>query len=157
MRAQQGLTLLEAMVVIMIMMSTMVFGMSFTQQWYADRQLDAQVRDVKGLMQQAQLASMDHGRPWTLCGSRDGQRCDGQWQHLLVMDAERHVRYHLESHEAITLRWKGLSKALVFQPRLSGSMLNGTFYLCHTRETRKLIVNRLGRTRVETVETKGEC
>lgn len=157
MRTQQGLTLLEAMLVMIIMMSVIVPGTSFTSQWYADRQLEAQTRDVRGLMQQAQLASMDHGRSWTLCGSRDGQHCDGQWQHLLVMDAERHVRYHLESHEAITLRWKGLSQALVFHPRLSSSMLNGTFYLCHARKTRKLIVNRLGRTRIETADTTGEC
>ncbi|WP_456269384.1 GspH/FimT family pseudopilin [Kushneria sp. AK178] len=157
MRSQQGVTLLEAMVTVAIMAMIIGWVIPLTQQWHADRLLDARMRALQGLMQQARLASLDHGRPWTLCGSHDGQRCDGQWQHLLVLDADGQVRYHDRGHDSITLRWKGLSRALVFHPRLSSSMLNGTFSLCHARKTRQLIVNRLGRMRFQSLDTEGTC
>ncbi len=157
MRSQIGVTLLEAMVGMAILSLMIGWVIPFTQQWHADRLLDAQMRDVQGLMQQAQMASMDHGRPWTLCGSHEGRRCDGQWQYLLVVDGNGHVRYRIRRHDAVTLRWQGLSQALVFHPRLSSSMLNGTFHLCHARRTQRLIVNRLGRMRRETSDTEGDC
>ncbi|REC94542.1 GspH/FimT family pseudopilin [Kushneria indalinina] len=157
MRSQQGITLLDAMVALVIMTIMIGWVIPFTQRWHANRLLDAQMRDVQGLMQQAQMASLDHGRPWTLCGSHDGLRCDGQWRHLLVLDAEGQVRYHAKRHDPLTLRWKGLSSALVFHPHLSSSMLNGTFHICHAQKTRQLIVNRLGRMRFQTTETEGDC
>ncbi|GHC27164.1 prepilin-type N-terminal cleavage/methylation domain-containing protein [Kushneria pakistanensis] len=157
MRSQRGISLLEATVCMAILALLVGRVIPFTQQWHADHLLNTQMRDVQGLMQQAQMASLDHGRPWTLCGSDDGLRCDGQWQHLLVMDADGHVRHRIKRHDTVTLRWQGLSQALVFHPRLSSSILNGTFHLCHGQRTQRLIVNRLGRTRRETADTNGDC
>lgn len=157
MRAQRGVTLLDAVVTMALMALMIGWGIPSMQQWHAGNLLDAQMRDVQGLMQQAQMASLDHGRPWTLCGSHDGQRCDGQWTYLLVLDAEGHVHYRTRKHDPVTLRWKGLSRALVFHPRLSSSILNGTFYLCHAHKARRLIVNRLGRMRFETTDSEDDC
>ncbi|WP_438764474.1 GspH/FimT family pseudopilin [Kushneria sp. TE3] len=157
MRSQQGITLLDTMMAMAFMTLMIGWGIPWTQQWYASRALDAQMRDVQGLIQQAQMASLDHGRSWKLCGSHDGKRCDGRWHYLLVVDAKGHVRYRNRSHDAVTLRWQGLSQALVFHPRLSSSMLNGTFYLCHARKTRRLIINRLGRLRFQTTDAGDGC
>ncbi|ART62523.1 GspH/FimT family pseudopilin [Kushneria marisflavi] len=154
MRAQQGITLVDAVITLAVMALMIGWFIPSMQQWHAHHLLDTQMRDVQGLMQQAQMASLNHGRPWTLCGSRDGVHCDGRWKYLLVLDAGRHVRYRIQGNDQVSLHWKGLSEALVFHPRLSGSILNGTFYLCHAQQGRKLIVNRLGRMRFQSIDSE---
>ena len=156
MRAQRGITLADAVVAMALLALMIGWFIPSMQQWHTSHLLDTQMRDVQGLIQQAQVASLNHDRPWTLCGSRDGDDCDGHWKYLLVLDDRGHVLYRIKAHDHVTLRWKGLSEALVFHPRLSSSLLNGTFYLCHKQQGRKLIINRLGRMRFQSID-ESDC
>lgn len=161
MASQQGVTLLETMIGIIVMILFLTLGMPLFQQGHISRQLDTQYRDLVALIQQAQMASLDSGVPWTLCGSLDGHTCDDRWETMLIVDDGGQVHYRADRHEQVRVRWEGLGDALTFHPRLASSRLNGTFHLCSTapdtQKGIKIVINRLGRIRQQTLDDQEDC
>jgi type IV fimbrial biogenesis protein FimT len=109
---------------------------------------------------QARTLSITTQRPHILCGSSDGQTCDGKWdKHWLIVtphDNRVHQRHH--PHQASQVCWNGFTQDVQYQPNGTSPRSNGSFALCREEVPAwQLIINRQGRVRLATTKTETSC
>lgn len=149
---QKGLSLIEVMVVICLMAIVLSFGMPISMSWYQHHLCTLMQEDIQEAIHQAIEEAMILGEPLRLM-----PLVDHQWSHGMTLIAEydekqenHHVWQWRDSGYRVS--WHGfISKQyLRFLPDLSHSVLNG-YFLIENRDHKgvRLVVNRLGRVRVE--------
>lgn len=87
-----------------------------------------------------------------LCGSSDGRQCDGDWQRgQIIVQAKQVVRYFTGFPGAYKISWRGSlgqHKQLVFVPMYDSAMQQGSFYIKGPKQCCRIVLNRIGRSRV---------
>jgi type IV fimbrial biogenesis protein FimT len=96
----------------------------------------------------------------TLCGSSDGNRCDGDWTGYWVLraDGSEAALQREKLPDANQLCWQGFSGSVRFLPNGTSPLSNGRFALCRSGETVwELVINRQGRVRQASASEYGDC
>ena len=160
---QQGVTLLEILVVIVI--STILIAMAnsllrpFLQRSESQRITD----ELYQLCLHARAEAAHIKLPLTLCGSTNGEQCDHNWSSgvLLFIDQNRNHRfdigeirlqYHSLEIGSATLTWKGFGgRTLGIEAFGIPFASNGSFTYCSAdkdpKYSQQVIVSRSGRVR----------
>jgi type IV fimbrial biogenesis protein FimT len=111
----------------------------------------------------ARALSVIRNRDVELCGSSDGERCDGNWRRgwmVHVPGEEGPVSWHrLDGREHV--RWRrGLSNTIRFRSNGTSPLGNGRFHVCDGRgETVvwEVVISRQGRVRRVPAEANTRC
>ncbi|WAJ36646.1 GspH/FimT family pseudopilin [Pseudomonas sp. GOM7] len=95
-----------------------------------------------------------------LCGSSDGQTCDGDWQHhwlvIRLRDDQLLKRFTLD-HQ-YNLCWRGFGgENVTFRANGMTSASNGRFTFCNHDTQWQLVINRQGRLKIEDVAPDSGC
>ncbi|WP_230125146.1 GspH/FimT family pseudopilin [Pseudomonas sp. Bi70] len=102
-------------------------------------------------IQQTRTSAVLSGRPHELCGSSDGETCDGSWDRYWLITALGDPPDMIQQHPAPSqkLCWKGFARdTLRFQPNGTSPSSNGSFSICASDGPAwQLILNRQGRLR----------
>lgn len=126
---------------------------------------------------QARVLAIERRRQITWCASADGLRCNPDWQHNWLMFVDHNgngvldERDELLRQDAIALRgarieWRSFRRLpfLQFTSDGLGNSSNGALLFCDIERRpgwdRKIVVNRIGRARVEVTRPDGwllEC
>ncbi|MBL8268704.1 GspH/FimT family protein [Steroidobacter sp.] len=160
-----GLTLLELLVTLTV--AGVLLGLAvpgFTNLWLDSQRTVA----VNGLVHDiflARHATVSHGRPASICASRDGLTCTNQtsdwqlgWMVFLNLDQDDPpVRDDNEPILAVQAAWRGGSitsnrRSYSFRPIYNG-VINGTVVFCDRRgseHARAIVINNAGRPRIAT-------
>lgn len=93
-------------------------------------------------------------RPHLICGSGNGQTCDGNWNsHWLVMNVrDQQLLRKFTPPRNSQLCWQGfgMRSRILFQGNGMSSASNGRFSICGTQQSSwQIVLNRQGRLRVE--------
>lgn len=101
-------------------------------------------------LHQARAYSIAQRTAHHLCGSSNGEDCDGDWNSywLVVQTETEQLIQQMQVPAGNELCWRGFSSTLRFQSNGSSPSSNGRFTLCHQQQVAwELIVNRQGRVR----------
>jgi len=161
MRANNGFTLLELIISLAIMAILLGLAISLNSHLIAYYRRDVAAKTLLSALNAARSAAMSRGRVVTLCPSEDRKTCDGDWSHRLLVfidtaatgevvsdDAILHV-YNKLAHGQLELHAFPTSRYFRFAPNSFSDNQNGRFTFCYKGKGWQLIVNRLGRIRLE--------
>lgn len=153
-----GFSLIEMLVVMLLILSLASLCVSRMEDLVAGVKLHIMVYQVQRLLQVARVEAMSQDEAMIVCPSLDGDHCGGQWQQgLLVLTAakpyEKIAAYQNQDPRLLlTYRGFGAQDKILLQPEGMLKQQNGTFTLSYVsptrRWTKKLIMNRSGRVRV---------
>lgn len=149
---RHGLTLIECLFALVLISLLLMMAIPNYQRFQQRAQLRTTQDALITALQQAKLQSLAEKQPLILCGSGDGQHCDGDWNHgWILRDNKRLHHYWPSPTSAVSIQWRGFSgeHQLRFTPALRHSALSGRFTLHRGQYSRAIIINRIGRWRVE--------
>ena len=157
MRQERGLTLVEllaATTLLLIILSSTHHAFS---RFIPLMQVKSAAAEVHSVIRRARLDAMNKGNTWLCDGNH---RCEKftATQHLIMAtdrngDGEIHTseiseHYHMPGDTVLV--WKRFrGKALVFHNRGIAHFQNGSFYICNEVAARRIVMNWVGRPRVE--------
>jgi len=99
--SQNGLTLLELLIVLAIfMLSTMVVTPSM-QKMIAKSNVVAQLNEVNMLLRYARLTAIDEHATTTICPSANFSRCSLNWNESLIVFIDKNSNGELDSNEQL--------------------------------------------------------
>jgi len=163
-----GLTLLELLVALCIMALLLGVSLPDLRRTLAQKRADITMNRLAQAIQLARNAAALNNSLVTLCGSTDGEACDGNWRHAALIFLDRDgdrkvdaatspdsniVRWLMFPEIAGTLRWRAFGNRSYLQITPQGFTLyqNGNFTYCPANgdpsAARQLIVNRTARVR----------
>lgn len=99
-------------------------------------------------------------RTHILCGSSDGETCDGQWSEnwLILTPHDNRIHQRYDAHQADSICWSGFSQYIQYTPNGTSPISNGRFALCREeRAAWQLVINRQGRVRVADTTEQSTC
>lgn len=95
-----------------------------------------------------------------LCGSSNGEKCDGGWQHhwLLIRLKDQQLVRSFTPDRQYKLCWRGFGgQNVIFRANGMTSASNGSFTFCHNEMHWQLTLNRQGRLKKEDAEPGSAC
>ncbi|MCG8415805.1 MAG: GspH/FimT family pseudopilin [Pseudomonadales bacterium] len=159
-RANLGFTLMEALIAVMISVILMMLSHTIVTQLVPKYQVITAAHAINNFMLAARAGAMSSHNHRMLCSGDSGCKKFTPSRSLIVgMDANDNNE--LEKHEILgeyklpgdtRLHWKRFrGNALVFNRYGISHFQNGSFYICNETAARRLVMNWIGRTRLETV------
>ncbi|SDA52909.1 type IV fimbrial biogenesis protein FimT [Pseudomonas sp. NFPP33] len=109
---------------------------------------------------QVRTLSITTQRPHVLCGSSDGNTCDGQWARhwLIITPHDNRVHQRHQPHHASSICWSGFSQQVQYAPNGTSPTSNGRFALCREKTPAwQLVINRQGRVRLASTTEEANC
>ena len=163
--ARSGYTLLELLITLAILGVLLQMGLPSLAHLQRGREADMLMKTLTGHIALARSEAATQGRIVTLCPSRDGVHCGGDWGQgsLLFLDRngdrvvnqdDRVLRVRLDETPPGSLRWRAFGNRQALQIDARGFLLHqsGNFTYCDAsgdaRLNRQLVVNATGRVRV---------
>ena len=160
--ASQGFTLLEALVTATILATFAAFTHTLLTDFIPRYQVISSAYDVHNLILKARAGALSDRSQRIICAGDTGCSTFNQTDSL-IMGRDDNQNGELETGEVIdslnfpgntTLEWKRFNgNSLVFHSSGISHFQNGSFYICNTRAGRKVVMNWIGRTRIETLPT----
>lgn len=153
-RHQQGVTLVELMVVIALLAITAQIALPAWHTFIANNRSQALMHSVERAVFQARSQAITYRMPVELCGSLDGESCGRQWHSGWLMrnlpQGKQPVIEQITRLDPtqLKLQWSGFQPNLRFNAQGYSTISNGRFYLCREQSIDwQLIINRQGRLR----------
>ncbi|EDR34944.1 putative fimT protein [Coxiella burnetii Q321] len=163
----RGMTFLELLIALSLLLIFISLAVPAWQTFLAQERLAALINRLAAAIHFARSEAIKRHSVVTLCGSSDGQRCDGQWskgQIVLASRAKAPLRYYGKYPRDYHLIWRSSLKKNTYLNFTGDGFTEGqqgTFYLCppHNRKpmTWSLVVTRSGRLRVERAKVYSFC
>jgi len=159
-----GFTLVETLFVLLIMsIITMMAGTAW-QSLQQRMEARATLTLIANSLSDARHAAITRQSPVSLCGSRDGQACDGSWQSGILAfvdiaasgipsDPQRILGFYRVPSRGARITWRafGMKDLLRYDTMGRTSASNGSFTYCpgnrDVRLARQIVLNRGGRVR----------
>lgn len=105
--------------------------------------------------------SINTRRSHTLCGSDDGQNCNGNWNSfwLVLRTHDQQLIRRFAPENKGQLCWRGFGgNQVVFRANGMSSASNGRFALCGDKQPHwQVVINRQGRFKIDSTESDGSC
>lgn len=158
----QGVTLIDLIVVIAIL--TVLLSMaSPAGNWLAKQQLRTTHSEIFTSINYARSLALSTGRQVTVCALHRQSKCQNPWHGDLTifidptgalgLNESTQIRKVVNIPETVQVQWRGMNPnhSIRFAPTGLTFVSNGTFTLSHAalEETKKIIINRQGRARME--------
>ena len=161
----KGFTLFELVTVIAIISIIVLISAPFFSSLLKENQAKQIYSTLKPLLSYARNQAHSLHQAVALCGSNNGQTCDGNWNSGILMFLDHNQNRVLDSSEQIighhssaikygTLSWRGAggsrSSVLLFEPdRGRLNMSNGSFWYCaeQAKWHRLVILSNMGHVR----------
>lgn len=116
--------------------------------------------ELIALLNLARMRAITERRAHMLCGSSDGQTCDGEWQHhwLLIRLQDQQLIRRLALDRQYRLCWRGFGgEGVTFRANGMTSASNGRFTFCNHGTHWHIVINRQGRLKSEETEPGSGC
>lgn len=172
----QGFTLLDMLVALSVLLVMVLLAAPSALSWLQRRQLQDEAQALLGSLALARAQAVMHQQRVTLCPSHGGAACDnatqGAWQGgwIVFVDTNRNglrepdeplLQQRPASAQGVQIMGRStLSQAIAYgadggSEGLHGQFLAGTVLVCAPgqREGWQLVLNALGRARLERVDT----
>ena len=161
MRETKGFTLLELVISLGIMAILLGLAISLNSNLIAYYRRDVAAKRLLSVLNATRSAAISRGQFVTLCPSEDKKTCDGDWQHSLLIFIDTRADGNIARDNAILhidnklaygqlkLHAFPTSRYFRFAPNGFPDNQNGSFTFCYKNKGWKVIVNRLGRIRLE--------
>lgn len=164
-RERGGHTVVELLVTLLLAGLLAAWAVPAFDGWWQHLRIRQASGHFQGLLEVVRYRSLAARTPVTICGSRDGVRCDRDRGSVILMFEDRNGNGVVEAgdhqlrHDAfaggqdVWLAWRAF-RGTAFLRWASGrtDSMNGTFTVCNARRRdawlRQLVVNRTGRVRV---------
>lgn len=165
MQKSNGFTLLELLISLSIIVILLTLALSLSSDLIAYYRRDVAAKRLLSALNAARSAAMSQGRVATLCPSEDKKTCDGDWQHDLLIFIDVAADGHVDNDDTILHVYNKLaygqlqlnafptSRYFRFAPNGFPSNQNGHFSFCYKNKGWKIIINRLGRLRLQAEPT----
>jgi len=157
MKTTAGVTLVELLLGLAILAVVWFFCVPFGAQQYKKNQLNLVVDELNTIIHYAKIQALLLGEPLVLTPLPASD--DWSLGMILFVDNKKHQytegsklihewRWH---SDAINVKWQGFQSShyLLFDNNLRHSAVNGYFLINNNLQQYKVIVNRVGRTRIE--------
>ncbi|ANF59305.1 hypothetical protein A5892_19120 [Halotalea alkalilenta] len=155
---EAGASLPSLLLALTLTSATALYAVDGARRWLDARHAEADRQALAGLIERARLQSLLEGRRLRLCASADAERCAERWERgaLLLDPVSGQMISAFTPRARITLH--GPATALDFSAHPAASVLNATFTLCTPlRQGWQLVLNRVGRPRMDWVERDQRC
>lgn len=172
-----GVTVLELLLVLALLAVLYGLAAPMARQWIDRVRWQVAVGEALSHIAQARVLAIRQQGPVTWCASSDGRECNKEWrQNWLmfidhngngVLDAEDQLlRQQAIGLQQVRIDWRSFRQLpyLQFTPDGLGNSANGTLLFCDLEQRpgwdRKIVVNRIGRARMEVARPDGrlrEC
>ena len=147
----RGYSIVEAMAVVVVLVSIVTMAFPSFADLIERNRTRALADRLQSQLAHARIASVTGRHDVTLCGSSDGEHCDGDWGRGWLLrvpgsEAPPLGSYRLQARES--LRWSGFSRVIRFRSNGTSPVGNGRFYICDRRRNEvawQLVINRQGR------------
>ena len=157
---QKAFSLVELMTVTCIV-AVLISILPTTLGSLARNNREQATRDtLLALLSQARTLSVTKQRPHVLCGSSDGDTCDGRWARywLVVTPHDNRVHQRYQPHETTPVCWSGFSQDIRYVPNGTAPASNGRFALCREQiPVWQVVINRQGRVRLASTTERAAC
>ena len=158
-RGARGFTLIELLAVIALVAILAGAAVPAFARLLLDSRRDAGTRAMLQAIHVARQLAAVRGHAARICGSRDGQHCDGgdEWAGSLLVTGDRGPPYRVIPVPAQGIRLLA-NRTVVFFEAGSGFATPATVAVCDRRgakAARAVIISRSGRPRVDTRDPAG--
>jgi|GEM_PF-593865 type IV fimbrial biogenesis protein FimT len=160
-----GFTLLELCIVLMITASLATIAYPRLESLILNTKATAHTNHLISLLQFGRLQALQHRIPVTICHLKEGT-CQKPWQNQITIFTDYHPVGHLDATDRVlmvsslptpevVIFWRSFRRKpyLRFLPFGGTNHQNGHFLICLKPDinqgSRKVIVNHMGRTRVD--------
>ena len=159
-----GFTLVETLFVLLIMSIITLMAGTAWQSLQQRMEARATVTLIANSLSAARNAAIMRQSPVSLCGSRNGQSCDGNWHNGILAfvdlaasgtpsDPQRILGFYRVPSQGAKITWRtfGMKDLLRYDTMGRTSASNGSFTYCpgnrDVRLARQIVLNRGGRVR----------
>lgn len=167
MSKQKGLTVIELIIALAIMLIVIKMGTSSLKAMALRQYMTTNVNQLISIQRMARQLAMSHKAPVTMCPTINGEHCVSQinWQQGILVFVDRDgdriidrndklIKFYKPQHKKIQITWRAAARKRYLQFLANGwtATINGTFRLCFEDESlhynRAIIVSMSGRTRL---------
>ncbi|SHL17914.1 GspH/FimT family pseudopilin [Pseudomonas punonensis] len=158
---QKAFSLVELLITMGILAILISLAAPSFTQFLETKRLQSSRDLLASHIQQTRTNAITLGRPHQLCGSSDGENCDGEWGSYWLIttvgDSPEILRQQLAPTE--NLCWAGFaSDSIRFHPNGTSWISNGTFSICNANGPHwQLVLNRQGRLKLGTSHNSSCC
>lgn len=160
-RDQKGLTLVELLVTILMLGILLVLALPSFGRLQENKRLQVSRDLLTSHIQQTRVSAITSGRPHQLCGSSDGESCNGDWNGYWLITTVGTTPVVLRQQPAPS---SGICRvafgngSIRFHPNGTSWASNGTFTICSANGPHHVLtLNRQGRLNVEESHNSGCC
>lgn len=164
MRTEKAFTLLELLISLLIVAILLSYALPNFSKLTEEKKADDTIRRVKEAVTVAKVAAIVNGSYVTLCKSRDGEKCGGNWEHGIVAFTDTNGDRKINQQDKLirhfsfpsaegSIHWRAFQNRQYLQITGQGftRYQNGNFTYCpFSRKpylARQLIINRTARIR----------
>ncbi|OLU29546.1 hypothetical protein BVH03_10770 [Pseudomonas sp. PA15(2017)] len=158
---QKALSLVELLVAV-VLLGIMISMIIPTFARFQEQKRHDSARDLlASYIQKTRASAVVEGRPYKLCGSSDGEICDGTWASywLIATAGEQPTIVTQQAAPTENICRVGFGgDSIRFHPNGTSWTSNGTIFICNSNGPHHLLtLNRQGRLRFGTAHNSGCC
>lgn len=158
---QKAFSLVELLVVVMLVAILASLAIPPLGRFQESKRLQSSRDLLASHIQQTRASAIMRGRPHQLCGSSDGENCNGDWGSYWLITTTGTEPVVLSQQAAPTshiCRVGFGSDSIRFHPNGTSWISNGTFSICNENgHHHQLILNRQGRLKLEASHNSSCC
>ena len=173
MKRDRAFTLIELVITLLILATVVMLVIPIARDFIERNRLTSTVYQLLAALNLGKISAIHSGKVVTLCKSRDGKQCLGDWSDGQILFIDEHANGMVDANDdiirvwqsiksGIKLDWRGFYSNTYIQmdPSGIGQTMNGNFLLCPASKNDSLaqtiIISRSGRARVSQVDSQGQ-
>lgn len=174
MKGDRAFTLIEVVISLLILAAVIMLVIPMARDFIERNRLASTVYQLLAALNLGKISAIHSGKVVTLCKSRDGHQCSGDWSDGQILFIDEYANGTVDANDeiirvwqltksGIKLDWRGFYSNTYIQmdPSGVGRAMNGNFLLCPASKNeslaRTIIVSRNGRARVSSVDSQGRA
>ncbi|MFK7864763.1 MAG: GspH/FimT family pseudopilin [Pseudohongiellaceae bacterium] len=172
MSQQKAFTLIELLIVLTIVAIALSIALPNFSEFIEQKKANDTIKRVKQAITVAKVGAVVNGNYVTLCKSRSGEKCEGNWEQGMIAFTDKNgdrkinqddrlLRYFTFPEVEGTIRWRAFQNRQYLQITGQGftRFQNGNFTYCpHNKKpylARQIIINRTARVRFS-IDSNGD-
>lgn len=157
----QGFTLVELLIAFALMGTLLALALPSFGRFQENKRVLVSRDLLTSHIQQTRVSAINSGRPHQLCGSSDGEKCDGDWGSYWLITTVGKTPSVLRQQAAPSssiCRTAFGGTGIRFHPNGTSGTSNGKLTICNINGPHHVLtLNRQGRLKVEESHNSGCC